>query len=170
MKYTLKSALTGLGLLLLITTGCNNNLDTPEARGFNTNTNTNTITANDAPEKDWTESLFGPGPANYGVIREQYEPFDPVTESNNTGKSYRSPSHPHQTIADDQDMIEDIIYEMPGVTPGMVIIMGGHAWVNVSFEEKINGEVSEEQVAEIERRLYKANPRYTYQIMVNDYS
>ncbi|MFA9559877.1 hypothetical protein ACERII_21420 [Evansella sp. AB-rgal1] len=150
-------------LLLLMGTACND-LDTPEVQGLNTNTTNNEV------EKDWAESLFGPGPANYGAARDRREPSDPITESNYTGKSYRDPVHEHPTEGQDQDRIENVIYDMPGVTPGMVIIMGSHAWVNVTFEDRINGNVQEDQVREIEEKLREAMPRYNYEIIVNNYS
>ncbi|ADU32326.1 hypothetical protein [Evansella cellulosilytica] len=158
MKYTL----IGMTLLLFVMTGCNENLDNPEVGGMNTEPGSSMV-------KDWGESFFGPGPANYGAIEEHNAPSDPNTETNTTGKSYRDPVKAHQTEEDDHEMIENIVHNTPGVTPGMVMIVGSNAWVNVSFEERINGNVSSEQVREIERQLYEANPRYNYRVIVNDF-
>ncbi|MDQ0257173.1 hypothetical protein J2S74_004631 [Evansella vedderi] len=165
MKYTL----AGIGLLLLIITGCND-LDTPEVGGFGNNTNPQTAHG----QKDWGESLFGPGPANYGVAQHnQQDRVDNFSEINSTGKSYRSPQAPHPTHADDQERMENIVYDYPNVVPGMVVIMGGQAWVNIMHEDHPNPGVSQEEnnrrVQEIEERLIQANPRYNYRVIVNDW-
>ncbi|PYZ92479.1 hypothetical protein CR194_12460 [Salipaludibacillus keqinensis] len=117
--------------------------------------------------KDWGRSLFGPGPASYGTIAKQGEPYDPATESNVTGKSFRSLNTPRQTEADDQEMIESVIYDIQGVTPGMVILIGGRAWVNVMFDENLNQQQQDQLVNEIEQKLIDANPRYDYEVIVN---
>ncbi|MBU9724356.1 MULTISPECIES: hypothetical protein [Bacillaceae] len=161
MKYTL----TGLGLLLLIFTGCNDDVNPPEVQGQNTN---------EAPieHKDWGSALMGPGPINYGAIEEQADPYHPVTEQNSTGTSYRSPLQEHQDFGDDQDMIEDVLYRMEGVNPGMVVLMGGHAWVNVMLDDTMAGQENvdkESRIREIEEELYEVNPRYNYRVVVNDW-
>ncbi|MBU9710733.1 hypothetical protein [Evansella tamaricis] len=161
MKYTL----IGVSLLLLFISGCNDNVDPPEVRGQNTNTN-------EIQHKDWGDSFFGPGPINYGVIEEQTDPYNPVTESNSTGTSYRSPLQERQDLGDDQELIEMALYRMDGVTPGMVVLMGGHAWVNVMLDETASGQENidkEARIREIEARLLEVNPRYNYQVVVNDW-
>ncbi|MCD8510927.1 MAG: hypothetical protein LRY73_14390 [Bacillus sp. (in: Bacteria)] len=166
----MKKALAGAGLLLLVATGCNN-LDTPEVRGLNTNPADfgDTYVAG---EKDWQESLFGPGPANYGVAgKNNADRVDNISEINSTGASYRSPTAPHPTLADYQDAMETAIYEMANVTPGMVIIMGGDVWVNIMYDDAVNVTEDENRrrIEEVERRLYEVNPRYNYRIIVNDW-
>ena len=154
MKY----ALLGFCMLLLLIPACNN-LDTPEVKGMNTNT---------GEQKDWNRSLFGPGPVNYGVVDRMDEPFDPVNEANNTGSSYRSPATPRQDHGEDQTMIENIIYEMPGVSPGLVILTGGRAQVNITFnDDGISPEQEEAKIRELEAMLYNANPRYNYKVTRN---
>ncbi|WP_218197321.1 hypothetical protein, partial [Pseudomonas sp. 2995-1] len=60
MKRTnTKYMLSGLGLLLLIFTGCNDDVNPPEVQGQNTN-------AAQVEHKDWGSALMGPGPINYG--------------------------------------------------------------------------------------------------------
>ncbi|MCE7792455.1 hypothetical protein K8O68_08500 [Salipaludibacillus sp. CUR1] len=122
--------------------------------------------------KDWGRSLFGPGPINYESINRQKEPYDPITESNVTGKSFRSLDTPRQTEADDQDKIETAIYDMPGVTPGMVILIGGNAWVNVMLEDQYETSSQEQEsqiLADIEKRLKEVNPRYDYKVIINKF-
>ncbi|SDZ45159.1 hypothetical protein SAMN05421736_11341 [Evansella caseinilytica] len=160
MKY----ALTGLGLLLLFVTGCNNDLDTPEVRGLHSDSNAQVS----RDQRDWAESLFGPGPANYGTV-DDTEAVDNIGEQNTTGQSFRSPSAPHPNIGEDQDTMERIVHDIPGVSPGMIILVGGQAWVNIMFEENVTDSEQENQVREIERRLIEANPRYSYQVIVNEY-
>ncbi|WP_416147785.1 hypothetical protein ACM26V_16285 [Salipaludibacillus sp. HK11] len=120
-----------------------------------------------APKKDWMKSLFGPGPANYGFIGHRSDPYDPEIESNVTGKSFRSLNAPRQTDGDDQNLIEATILDLPGYTPNYVILVGGHAWVNVTAETGLNQEQLEQQIAYIKRELTKANPRYEYEVTVN---
>ncbi|UTR12224.1 hypothetical protein MM300_08025 [Evansella sp. LMS18] len=155
MKYTL----LGFCLLLLFIPACNN-IDTPDVGGFTTDTN---------KQKDWNRSLFGPGPANYGIVERMNEPFDPVNEANNTGTSYRSPATPRQDLGDDQDRMETLVYQYPGVTPGMVIIMGRRAWVNIMFDEPLTGQEEEDKIRELEQKLIDDNPRYEYRVIVNDF-
>jgi len=85
-------------------------------------------------------------------------------------KSLRYLYTPHPIEADDQLLIEGLIYDLPGVTPGMVALIGEKAWVNVSFE---GGELTEEQemneVAYILERLLEANPSYEYTVIVNHF-
>jgi hypothetical protein len=97
------------------------------------------------------------------------EPFDPVNEANNTGTSYRSPATPRQDLGDDQDRMETLVYQYPGVTPGMVIIMGRRAWVNIMFDEPLTGQEEEDKIRELEQKLIDDNPRYEYRVIVNDF-
>ncbi len=94
------------------------------------------------------------------------------SEANETfiGKSLRSLNTPHPIEADDQLLIEGLIYDMPGVTTGMVSLIGEKAWVNVSFEEKGMTEEEEmKQKAYILERLTAANPSYEYQVIINHF-
>lgn len=120
------------------------------------------------PKKDWTRSLFGPGPASYGSIADQSAPYDPVTESNVNGKSYRSLNAPRQTEEDDQIQIRNVIDDMPGFEPSMVILVGGHAWVNVTAESNLTKKQQEEQTTYIKQELIKANPRFDYKVKIVD--
>lgn len=72
-------------------------------------------------------------------------------------------------ISEEQEMIEGIIYNMPNVEPGMVIIVGDHAWVNVMFDNMLTDEERQEIVAHLEKRLHEAIPKYEYKIIVNEY-
>lgn len=120
-------------------------------------------------QKDWTRSLFGPGPINYGMIHEQSKGYDPVTESNVTGKSFRSLEAPRQTEEDDQSMIENVVDEIPGATPAVVILLGGNAWVKVDVDEGLSKKEEDKLLDEVEKKLKKANPRYDYDISVNEF-
>ncbi|WP_280770498.1 hypothetical protein [Salipaludibacillus daqingensis] len=119
-------------------------------------------------QKDWSRSLFGPGPANYGFINHQSDAYDPELEANVTGKSFRSLNAPRQTEGNDQDLIEATIIDMPGFTPGMVILIGSKAWVNVTVETNLNKDEQEEQKKYVEQKLIEANPRYHYEVRIFD--
>ncbi|WP_096185891.1 hypothetical protein [Evansella halocellulosilytica] len=156
----LKYALSGLAVIfLLLSTACTD-MDTPEVQGLG---------ANQEARKDWGASLFGPGPVNYGRVSDRPERHPNVNEMNTTGKSFRSLDANRQTVGDDQDMMETIIYEIDGVVPGMVIITGGEAWVNVAFERGMEQQEKDEIINTIEDRLYDANPRYHYKIVENTF-
>lgn len=118
------------------------------------------------PKKDWTRSLFGPGPASYGSITDQSAHYDPVTESNVTGKSYRSLNAPRQTEDEDQIQIRNVIDDMPGFEPSMVILVGAHAWVNVTAESNLTKKQQEDQTTYIKQELNEANPRFDYKVKI----
>lgn len=123
-------------------------------------------------QKDWTRSMFGPGPINYEFIRRQNESYK-TSEANVTGRSYRSLNSPRQTEEDDQQLIEDIIYEMDGVVPGMVILIGAQAWVHVMPEDASPQSYTKEEEdklkGQIEDELKKGNPRYHYRVILNKF-
>jgi len=118
--------------------------------------------------KNWARSLFGPGPANYGYIAHRSAPYDPVTESNITGKSFRSLNAPRQTDGDDQELIEATIVDMPGYSPGMVILIGGRAWVNVTVETSLTQEQQKQHTSYLKQELTKVNPRYEYEVKISE--
>ncbi len=149
--------------MFIMTLGCSD-LDTPEVGGMNEPNNIN------ENEHNVTYGLLGPGPVNYGVINDQRRPHQ-ENELNHTGLSYRDPKAARQDIGEDQDMIENIVYETEGVTPGMVVIVGGQAWVNIMFNDNGQGLTQQDQdqkVSEVEEKLKQANPRYEYRVSVND--
>ncbi|MCR6112372.1 hypothetical protein HXA35_18735 [Bacillus sp. A301a_S52] len=123
-------------------------------------------------QRDWTRSMFGPGPINYDFIERQNEPYK-ISEANVTGRSYRSLNSPRQTEEDDQKLIEDIIYELDGVVPGMVILVGAQAWVNVmpddASPQSYTKEEEDKLKDKIEDELKKGNPRYHYRVILNKF-
>ncbi len=85
------------------------------------------------------------------------------------GKSRRYLETPHPMEGDDQLLIEGLIYDMPRVTPGMVLLIGEKAYVNVMFDEYLTEEEEIEQTASILERLIEANPAYEYQVIINHF-
>src|SRR5690554_1759426 len=73
------------------------------------------------------------------------------------------------SVSEDQEMMEGIIYDLPNIEPGTVIIVGNYAWVNIMFETPLTADEKEKQILELEKRLYEANPNYKYEIVVNDF-
>ncbi|MGJ9385820.1 hypothetical protein [Salipaludibacillus sp. CF4.18] len=146
---------------LVVITGCNTNEPQVNEEG--------TAQAQQTAKKDWAESLLGPGPVNYGEIHDQSHSYNPRTESNVTGTSYRSLDAPRQTEGDDQEMIENVVYAIPKVTPGMVILTGANAWVNIQIEGEPSQEEEDKVIEDVEKQLKQANPRYRYDIVVNHF-
>lgn len=160
-----------LVIILLISmavfAGCNR----PDSPEFNRGAEAQFVPEQTVLKKDWVKSLFGPGPANYESIFRQAAPYDPATEANVTGKSFRSLNTPHQTIEDDQTVIEQALFQMEGVTPMPVILAGSHAWVNISVENynDMPKEQKDKLKEDIEHHLQQVNPRYSYEINVHDF-
>lgn len=116
------------------------------------------------------ENSFDSATTNYGAIDyHQVSPGNTIGGLNVMGEEFHSFHRPLPTERDDQLVIENIIYDMPGVTPGMVVLIGKRAWVNVSFENDLTEQQETEQIDEIKRRLLEVNPDYDYQIIINNF-
>lgn len=72
-------------------------------------------------------------------------------------------------VSEDQEIIEGIIYDLPYVEPGTVIIIGDNAWVNVMFDNNMSDTQRKKLVMILEKRLSKTIPKYNYQIIVNEF-
>lgn len=103
---------------------------------------------------------------------ETFRPI-PIHHDSNSYKPIKDSDAPDSikqpTISEEQEMIEGIVYELADVEPGMVIIVGNQAWVNIMFDNNLPVEERERIVIDLEKRLYQANPKYEYQIIVNEY-
>ncbi|WP_026691605.1 hypothetical protein [Alteribacter aurantiacus] len=159
MKLILKSLAL---VMLVVTVGCSD-MDTPDVNSMNEPNHPN--------QRNVAYGLFGPGPANYGAIKEiRSSSSEGDHRENVNGLSYRDPLSERQTIGEDQDMMEDVIYSTPGVTPGMILLNGAHAWVNMQIDNQgLTQEEKDAKVREVEKKLKAANPRYDYRVVVNDF-
>ncbi|WP_280770499.1 hypothetical protein [Salipaludibacillus daqingensis] len=86
--------------------------------------------------------------------------FD-LTSTENEGRSIIT-----ETEADDEFQIEDVLYDMPDVTPIFVSIIDGQAWVYISFERMLTREEEQEKKAFIEQELTRTNPQYDYKVKI----
>ncbi|MBM7095569.1 MULTISPECIES: hypothetical protein [Alteribacter] len=161
MKLILKSLAL---VMLLVTVGCSD-MDTPDVESMNKPNE-----PNHPFQRNVAHGLFGPGPANYGAINEMRQPQHTDHRENVNGLSYRDPLSARQTIGEDQDMMENVIYSTPGVTPGMILLNGAHAWVNMQIDnDGLTQKEKDAKVREVEEKLKAANPRYEYRVVVNDF-
>jgi hypothetical protein len=158
----MKRVIRSLSLIVLFTvllSGCTD-LDNPEVRSMN----------EDGPdEKNMAYSLLGPGPANYGAIRERRQPHHNDQEVNNTGLSYRDPVSARQSIGGEQEMLADVISSMDGVEPGVIQFMGGRATVDLIPQDRnLSQEEQDRLVRQVREKLKQANPRYDYRVYIED--
>lgn len=110
--------------------------------------------------------LLGPGPINYGVIR------DDVTEYEYDGHINQSPSFRtldshRQDLGDDEDMIRSILIDEPGVHPGMIFIVGKDVWVNATIDAASDRE-RDQRRAQVQRILDRAMQRYDIHLRINN--
>jgi len=71
-----------------------------------------------------------------------------------------------ETKRDDERLIEKVIYDIPEVTPSLINIIGERVWVYVLFERSLTLEEEEEKKSYIEDELFKANPRFEYEVKI----
>lgn len=156
--------------IVLLMSACNSP-NTPEADGdVQGQTENQMVHQQNKNTIDTKENPFDYATTNYGAIDyHQVLPGNTVGGLNVMGEGFRSLHAPHPSESDDQLVIENIIYDMPGVTPGMVVLIGKRAWVNVSFENDLTEQQETEQTDEIRRRLIEVNPDYDYQIIINNF-
>ncbi|TMW72151.1 hypothetical protein [Alteribacter natronophilus] len=160
MKLIFRS-LALLTLFMGLMTGCTD-LDNPEVGGMNE--------PNHPDAENVAYGLLGPGPANYGAIHERRQPHHIDQEVNNTGLSYRDPVSARHSIGDDQDDMERVVWNIDGVVPGTILITGGNATVHVQLENQgLKQEEKDKKIRHVYRKLRQANPRYNYQVVINDF-
>lgn len=84
-----------------------------------------------------------------------------VTENN-----VRSLNDFREREIDNEILIEQIIYDMPEVTPVRISIIGERVWVLVSFETSLTLEEEKQKKAQIKQELASAYPRYEYDVKI----
>jgi len=159
-----KTTLISFLIVFCLMSGCNRP-NTPETDGNvqGQAQHQNQHDGNSIEIKQWMTSL-GPGTTKYGAIDYHHVSlYDQVTGAKTTGEGF------HALEEDDQLIIENVIYDKPGVTPGMIILIGNRAWVNVSFERELTEVEANEEIAEIKERLRQVDPRYEYEVIINEF-
>ncbi|WP_416147784.1 hypothetical protein ACM26V_16280 [Salipaludibacillus sp. HK11] len=142
-----------LSIVLFLITACNN----PKLPEENENVRgqaaqyQNQLRQGMAKTDEWMENIFEDGLTNY------------------TGEGFPSVHVPEENAGDYQLVIENIIYDIPGVTPGQVIVVGERAWVNVSFERELTEPEAAEQIANIKEQLNQAIPNLHYEVIINEF-
>lgn len=107
--------------------------------------------------------LLGPGPINYGVIRDDNDEYryDGLI---NQSPSFRTLDRHRQDLGDDEDKIRTVLTE-EGVEPGMVFIIGKDVWVNATVQVKNDEELKKKQ-EQLENVLSRAMQRYDIHLQI----
>lgn len=108
--------------------------------------------------------LLGPGPINYGVIRDDADEYRYDGMINQT-PSFRTLDSHRQDLGDDQDRVRTILRE-EGAQPGAVFIIGKDIWVNatLNIEDKKERKLKQDQLQEV---LTEAMQRYDVHLRIN---
>lgn len=109
--------------------------------------------------------LLGPGPINYGVIRDDKDEYA-YDGYINTSPSFRTLDRHRHDFGDDQDKIRAILLGEEGVDPGAIYIVGKDVWVYAKVDslEKRTVQAKEK---ELEHILEKALQRYDVHVQIN---
>lgn len=109
--------------------------------------------------------LLGPGPINYGFIRDDADEYRYDGYINQT-PSFKTLDRHRIDLGDDEDKIRSILAEEEGVTPGTVFILGKDVWVNATLDTKDKKEI-EKKKKELQKVLSKAMQRYDIHLRMN---
>ncbi|WP_100374198.1 hypothetical protein [Bacillus sp. FJAT-45037] len=143
---------TMVGLCLLA--GCNNP-ETPEVQVTNVQTRPSA--------GQLTYGLLGPGPINYGSIRNSGH-YDQASEVNTTGNSFRTADRSRPDMGDDQNLFKKIVATESPFRPGAVMIAGHRAWVTVHVPEGFSDEEKKTELDKLKRTFLLEVPRYEVHI------
>lgn len=110
--------------------------------------------------------LLGPGPANYGVIRDDMDEY--LYDGHiNQSPSFRTLDRHRQDFDDDEDMIRSLLISEPGVEPGMIFIIGKDIWVYATFDEQNEQEI-EQKRKQTEQLISRVMQRYDIHVRINN--
>lgn len=110
--------------------------------------------------------LLGPGPINYGVIRDDVDEYR-YDGYINHGTSFRTlDSHRHD-LGDDEEIIRDILIEEQGVRPGTIFIIGKDIWVSAKLDSEDKKERKQMQ-ANLQKLLSKMMQSYDVHLRIID--
>ncbi len=108
--------------------------------------------------------LLGPGPINYGVIRDDVDEYR-YDGMINQSPSFRTLDRHRTDLGDDQDRIQRLLVE-EGLQPSGVFIIGKDVWVNARTDIQDTKERENKQ-KEVERVLTQAMQRYDIHLTIN---
>ncbi|MCT8140084.1 hypothetical protein H1D32_21750 [Anaerobacillus sp. CMMVII] len=108
--------------------------------------------------------LLGPGPINYGVIRDDVDEYRYDGMINQT-PSFRTLDRHRQDFGDDKDKVRTILLQ-EGVQPDSVFIIGKDIWVNATLQNV--GQKEREQLqSDLQELLTQAMQRYDIHLRIN---
>ncbi|WP_088104404.1 hypothetical protein [Halalkalibacter urbisdiaboli] len=145
-----------VGAVLL--TGCNEP-EKSEAQGMQ-------MRATQPSMDQITYGLLGPGPANYHGM-DKLPTYRHRGQENTTGTSFRTMDANRQTMGDDQVTLRGVVEDSP-FQPGMVIIMGSHAWINLTVPEDMDEDEKKKEMKALRQEFKRQIPRYQIHINEND--
>lgn len=121
--------------------------------------------AENSPDKNRIAyGLLGPGPINYGLIRDDVDEYryDGLI---NHGTSFRTlDSHRHD-LGDDEEIIRDFLIEEQGVQPGTIFIIGKDIWVSAKLDTEDQKERKKMQ-AYLQKQLSTVMQRYDLHLRI----
>lgn len=108
--------------------------------------------------------LLGPGPINYGVIRDDKDEYR-YDGMINQSPSFRTLDRHRHDLGDDQDKVRLLLRE-EGVQPGAVFIIGKDLWVYANVTTP-DAKEREKTQAHLKQVLTKAMQRYDVHVRIN---
>jgi hypothetical protein len=108
--------------------------------------------------------LLGPGPINYGVIRDDVDEYQYDGLINQT-PSFRTLDRHRQDFGDDKNKVRTILIQ-EGIHPESVFIVGKDIWVNARINTVDKKERDQKQ-AQVQKVLTKAMQRYDIHLSIN---
>ncbi len=117
--------------------------------------------------------LLGPGPINYGVIRDEYSVIeDEQNEIQFDGMMNHSPTFKtlnrhRDDLGDNEEKIRSILLQEEGVRPSAIFIIGKDIWVNVTLVTANIKEREQKQI-QLQQLLSQAMQEYNIHLRVNE--
>lgn len=110
--------------------------------------------------------LLGPGPINYGVIRDDEDEYRYDGFINHSTSFRTLDSHRHD-LGDDEEIVRDILSEEQGVQPGTIFIIGKDLWVSAKLDVEDQKERKQLQ-ADLQKLLAKVMQNYDVHLRIAD--
>lgn len=121
---------------------------------------------NSVEKKQIAYGLLGPGPINYGVIRDDQDEYryDGLI---NQSTSFRTLDRHRHDLGDDEEIIRSILIEEVGVQPGTIFILGKDVYVSATLATDDKKE-SDQKKADLQKLLSKVMQNYDIHLRINE--
>lgn len=121
---------------------------------------------NSVEKKQIAYGLLGPGPINYGVIRDDQDEYryDGLI---NQSTSFRTLDRHRHDLGDDEEIIRSILIEEVGVRPGTIFILGKDVYVSATLATDDKKE-RDQKKADLQKLLSKVMQSYDIHLRINE--